>query len=470
MMNRLSLAATCAAILLASLACNRPTAPQYDSLAAKQSGLAWNTHTLVDAYKQAGHTDAKWDDAAKTALTEFARTRARVVEPDEDANSMISVNCGAAVDAGCDDPMVRYLFARFHPDPTESKQTVAESYCRTAAALESSSYPKIRKYYAWLRAAQQVIYAYGYGTNVPQNIAAFGAWSYAETDLVDALGDKSMPPEEAYEAASQLLHEWKGNKDPYRELYQKIDAQLPATTAKAPVMLLLKGEANIEMAWHARGSGYSDSVTGEAQKLFAQHLAAAEEALNKAWQLDPTDARIPLKMMSVELGQGQGRDRMELWFDRAMQLNHNNYDACYAKLYYLEPKWYGSAQDMLSFGQECATNAQWGGYVPLILLDAHQSIQRQYLPPEQKTNYWSRPEVWADLKIAFDRFFELNPAETGRYHDYAWYAYQAGDWAAFNEAVPKMGKVNYTFFGGKDSFDAMVALAKQQAGGTQTKN
>ena len=30
---------------------------------------------------------------------------------------------------------------------------------------------------------------------------------------------------------------------------------------------------------------------------------------------------------------------MELWFQRAMELNPNDYDACNYKLLYLEPKW-----------------------------------------------------------------------------------------------------------------------------------
>ena len=62
---------------------------------------------------------------------------------------------------------------------------------------------------------------------------------------------------------------------------------------------------------------------------------------------------------------------MELWFDRAMELDPNDYDACYYKLYYLEPKWYGSVKDMLDFGRECVDSKVWGGRVPLVLTDAH---------------------------------------------------------------------------------------------------
>jgi hypothetical protein len=186
--------------------------------------------------------------------------------------------------------------------------------------------------------------------------------------------------------------------------------------------------------------------------------------LDKAWKLNPKDERIPREMMTVELGQGKGRDRMELWFNRAMKLDPNDYDACSAKLYYLEPKWYGSTEAMLEFGRECVTNQAWKGQIPLILLDAHKSIQRQYVDDSGKNDYWKQPEVWSDIKSAFDRFFELNPDAIGWYHNYAWYAYQAGQWDTLNEIIPKLGPINYSFFGGKDEFDKMVELAKVHAG------
>jgi len=183
-----------------------------------------------------------------------------------------------------------------------------------------------------------------------------------------------------------------------------------------------------------------------------------------------TDARIPLKMMTIALGQGQGRERMELWFDRAMKLDPNNTDACNSKLWYLEPKWYGSVEDMLAFGRECVHNTKWGGRVPLILVDAHIAIRNEFIPDTERSAYWSRPEVWADLKSAHTRFFELYPDASGWYPNYAWYAYQAGDWSAFNEMVPKLGPANYDFFGGETNFNQMVAVANAHAGESQVKN
>ncbi len=69
-------------------------------------------------------------------------------------------------------------------------------------------------------------------------------------------------------------------------------------------------------------------------------------------------------MMSVELGQGMGRPRAEMWFERVMALDPNNYEACVAMSNYLEPRWYGSDEEALKFARKCVVSKRWGGGFP----------------------------------------------------------------------------------------------------------
>jgi hypothetical protein len=165
-------------------------------------------------------------------------------------------------------------------------------------------------------------------------------------------------------------------------------------------------------------------------------------------------------MMTVILGQGGDRKELELWFNRAMEVDTNSYDACRNKMYFLEPKWYGSDEEELTFGRECVQSTKWGGHVPLILVLAHNLINSRNEGVAQ-VNYWKQSEVWMDIQSAYDRFFELNPDETGFYHDYALYAYRAEEWDKLNELIPKLGTINYDFFGGQDEYEKMVRLAKE---------
>ena len=454
----------CIAACLIVVACNKTGASKKLSpVAVRQMQLDWNLKTLVESYQEIGETDPQWDEPARRALTEFARTRSQATETNEPWAQIIATNCDAAVKAGCDDSMIAYLYARFSLDQTNSSRVFANAFLKAAQDMQQSSYPSIRKFYAWHRAGQQVIYTYGYGTNIPPEISQIGIWNSATTNLQDAISNKTMPPEEVYQACHVLLEIWKGSKEWYDQLYQSIRPRLDENWPNESAVWLLKGEAYIEMAWHARGSGYANTVTKEEWKAFGDHLKTAQKALEKAWNLNPKDPRIATTMLTLELGQGKGRDRMELWFNRAMKLDPNNYDACYKKLYYLEPKWYGSREAMLDFGRECVQNTNWAGRVPLVLADAHWGFCLGYIDKSEQTNYWKQPDVWPDIKSAYDRFFELNPDATGYYHNYAWYAYKCEQWDKLNELIPKLGPVNYAYFGGEDEFNKMVQLAKEHA-------
>jgi hypothetical protein len=81
---------------------------------------------------------------------------------------------------------------------------------------------------------------------------------------------------------------------------------------------------------------------------------------------------------------------------------------------------------------------------------------------EQKQDYWKKPDVWPDIKAAYERFFQLNPDEVGIYKNYAWYAYHAEQWSEFLRISDQVRPDDYAFFGDKDSFPKMVKYAKEQ--------
>jgi tetratricopeptide (TPR) repeat protein len=444
-------------------------------LFGRQSRLDWELKITVKAYQKAGFTDPAWDKPAKRALTEFARMSSAVIPQDkpweefirEPWAQIVRTNCDAAIKAGCDDPMVNYLSIRYSTIQTNSQRDIAEAYCRAALDMEKSSYPDMDKFFAALRAIHQTTFAYGYtNANAMETVKEISR-SFGK-NLIGILKDKTTPPEDVYEACAEGLDEFGRNSDDYRQVYSTIEPLLFTNWPNESTSWLLKGRAYNEMAWTARGGGYVSTVTEEGEKIFETDLAIAENALTNAWKLNPKDARIADKMISVELGQGQGRDQMELWFDRAMKIDPDDLDACNAKLIYIEPKWHGSVQDMLDFGRECLQNTNWGGRVPIILVNVHDEIYNLYIDESEQTNYWKRPEVWHDVKASYDRFFELNPNATYHYQDYAYHAYQAEQWGLFVELAPKVVPESYGFFsekygyfGGKDKFDQMVRYAKR---------
>jgi hypothetical protein len=217
------------------------------------------------------------------------------------------------------------------------------------------------------------------------------------------------------------------------------------------------------MAWVDRGGGFANTVSDKGWEGFSLHLAQAESLLQTAWKMNPTNAQTAYRMMRIELGQGRGRERMEQWFNRAMTLETNYYDATQLMSFYLEPRWYGSEATALEFARSCVASTNWGGTVPLVLRQLHYSLARFYNQAESPA-YWRKPEVWADVKSAFERFYQLNPEDVGYRHDYAYDAYLCGQYAEFLAQTKRFAAgTNFTYFGGEAKFKSMLALAASEA-------
>lgn len=422
--------------------------------------LQWNIETLVGAYLKTGQRNDQWDEPATNLLTRFARIRASTEDMDETQWILLRADAREAVGKGCNDPLVLYLYSRYAAPEIASAtdESTSASFKRAAEVMKDKPYPPIRHFYIYLRAAQN-LWATRKGNESWPEVSLYR--QMAGGYLTGALKDPAIPKGEASEACQEFVTAVDDHPSQFKRLWDPIEAELLQRWPDEAFVYLLQGTARIAAAWGARGGGYSDKVTTEGRKGFAANLALASESLEKAWKLDPTNPEIARQMMRVELGEGKGRKRLELWFDRAMKLDTNYYAACEAKLLYLDPKWYGSPDALLEFGRECVASDTWGGNIPLILMDAHRSLNR-YASESGVTNYWHQPEVWRDIKSAFDKFFLLNPTAVGWHHNYAWYAYEAGEWEEFNKRLPLLSPVNYSFFGGQTNFEKMVKIARER--------
>ena len=442
--------------LLLGTACNKSASTPKEVTSQR---LAWNLKTTVEAYNKVGVQSSQWDAAARKCLTAFAHSRSTEPGATEPWAEIISTNAAAAVDAGCTDPMVNYLFIRFAMPQSNSKEEFARRYYAMAKAMNESSYPPIRKSYASARAIEQYYYAYDTKKDLKARDESFGLLT-SLLELVDqTLSDKTIPPKEASEIADLALAV-AGRTDFNNEtmFYERIEQALMKNFSGDYLPWYLKGSHCVAAAWNARGDGYANTVTKDGWESFKTNLVVAREALEHAWKLNPGEPDIATEMMSVELGQGSDRQEMELWFDRAMKLDTNNYRACFTKEQFLEPKWHGTDEEAVAFGRECVRSTNWGGHIPIILVLAHNDINGN-LTGAAKADYWKQPEVWEDIKSAYDRYFELNPDETHIYNAYVLHAYQAEQWAALNQLIPKLTTTNYDMFGGRSEFDKMIRLA-----------
>lgn len=423
--------------------------------------LSWNLQTTAGDYRSLGHTNATWDAEVEEGLTAFARVRSGDTSTNLLPNMYRVLN--SAREKGCRDPLVTYVLVRLrHPHPQNASAESLAAHREAATALSASRYHPIRRYYASLRVISEM-------RALPVFDNEEGLKSEAERDdweeqaiksLRTALLDTSLPLFDATESIQQLRYT---NPRPMRrkQLYPILTEALRGRWPDQVSALALVGTLENELAWAYRGSGSALSVSEGGWVAFEMYLARAATALERAWALGPTNFDIPTQMMAVTLSDSNRTGEHETWFRRAMALDPNSEDACGRKLQFLQPKWHGSDEEMLAFGRECVASTHWGGRVPLVLVDAHNLVAGP-ANPRQPYAYWRKPGVWKDIEASFEKFFRLNPTQTGWYHNYALHAFRCGQYARFNELLPKLGPINHEYFGGQDKFEDMVRTAKRE--------
>lgn len=129
---------------------------------------------------------------------------------------------------------------------------------------------------------------------------------------------------------------WRLHEQIYRDWETAFPQSVTARVAHARFMAAY--------AWHARGSGYSDTVTGEGWRLFGERLAAAHKILDESKSLSPCPVwwRARLK---VALGQSEKPADYEALFQEAKRAEPRFFYHDLSRAYYLLPRWHGAPGD-----------------------------------------------------------------------------------------------------------------------------
>jgi hypothetical protein len=221
-----------------------------------QEQLAWNRTTLAQAYEAIGHQDPRWDATVRGALEIFAQ--ARWYHPPPGYPDNLAIKVAAAVNEGCDDPLVAYFHARFVlSNEAGAKPAVTAALVSSAAKLEKSSYPAIRKFYACLRAGESVLNSspdYRHPTPEASRWLKSAGWY-----LVEVVQDQKTPLEEVYEAGHDFFEVTRWIAE--GEIFEVVAAPLFQNWPNDGRTYLIKGEYLVQHAWRARGGGFIDSVS-----------------------------------------------------------------------------------------------------------------------------------------------------------------------------------------------------------------
>lgn len=398
-------------LAVAAIRAEEPTAIPFDAAKAKKVLEAKRAATLansLDAYKTVGKQKAAWDKFVERALRdqvdglhgpEWDRVvlRAR-------AKEWIAM----AVEAGCDDPMVRYLHAKLASGPSEEITSRNATLEEAVKALAASKYPDLLKIDAWL--------------------ALISAWREAER-FQDLTQDEQKTVAAALDAAVKLLAKACANRKPNqrdeliqlcqlvyklgqkagdgKKWFDRLRNDVFGTLERDDLIAhVVTGMFLVDYAWEARGTGIAATLTRAQVDTFRERLKDAEDHLTRAWELDNECATAAVEMIQVCMGANNDRDEMETWFRRALAADPLNMRALQAKMLYLLPRWHGSEKDMLEFGRQIVKAGQWDYAHPIVALTAYCEEAKLRRPPEY---FRKRVDMWKEVESIIEEIHKRYP-------------------------------------------------------------
>ena len=339
--------------------------------------LAWNRRTLQGAYDEVGKRDARWDVPARKAMDLAARMFSGEADP-EVTSSEVYASAKAAVDAGCDDPILVYLHSRSSVGPNDPGKPEAIRRARESArALAASRYPAFRRAVALqisgVRLCPSATRATRSGktpsvTSTPLSPCSGRAWPATSTTSSGKRNGQilcSSSPEATAHSASPRRRPTSGSTLAWPDCR--------ATDVKV-LRLLFRGIFWFHYGWEARTNAFAPGVPAGGFEALEERLAVARKALDQAWQLQPGLGVAAQYLIEIDKAIGGDRATMELWFDRAMKANGDDRSACWTKLDWLDPKWHGTPEEMLAFGRACRDTKNWRTGITLLVADAHWRI------------------------------------------------------------------------------------------------
>jgi len=150
-------------------------------------------------------------------------------------------------------------------------------------------------------------------------------------------------------------------------------------------------------------------------------------------------------MLNVGRNLSFERDEIELWFDRAMNANPDDNQACFNLLDYMLPKWHGSAEAYLAFGWQCIKSGNVTAGIPLAVV--HKFLSEYPVngtgDDPMTVEYYSSPYVWFMIRRAFEVELADRPDAPDLLSQYARLACVCGHYRVADEQFQKMGELNF---------------------------
>jgi hypothetical protein len=322
----------------------------------------WDRQSYLTAYERGGHTNPKWDAAAREAIVLHVRPRRDPNLSPKDSRRIIAA-MKAAIDLGCDDPLIRYHY--WHrklrsekPVPGVDVRTKMEPIRKACEEVVAGNYPAIHRMEAAVRLGEEAILYHVYtpelGKRVNENVEV--ALSLVAPAIKDGAPRHALMA--LLPSLEKLVHTMEKNRatEGHARMMKSIRASAKGTTIPA----FLDADFYIWRGNFLRGNRDYRAGGDKAEpvkKLLADVVKKGKAAVDEALKPDPDDPDAINRMLRYLVMTVAPREEFEKWFEKSMRLYPNGLPACQVKLEYLRDNVGYDAQ--LEFGRQCVAQGNW---------------------------------------------------------------------------------------------------------------
>jgi len=312
-----------------------------------QLSLKWFTRTVLEPYRHTAQLDPKVAAFIEEGIEFFSGA----------GNQLTATGLAREADDlarnGVDDPAFNLVSGVVHQDDTVQRAC----FEKALAKMPGSPYPKFIEFTISANLGKALSAAHVDPAELEKRDEASLAL------LKEALSTDSFTKEEMSVLRERLASP--SGSDLRSRKADEVQAILDGSTHIEPwVAEFYAGLRDIDLAWKARGGGWANTVTDSGWNGFEKYIALARENLVKAWTANPKDALAATNMITVAMAESESTDTMRSWFDKAVAAQVDCMLAYHQMLWGLRPRWLGSYDQMLQFGQECAATKRYDTCVP----------------------------------------------------------------------------------------------------------
>jgi hypothetical protein len=226
--------------------------------------------------------------------------------------------------------------------------------------------------------------------------------------------------------------------------------------------------AYLNYGWHARGRGYSDTVTDAGGQQFRKNAAAARYVLDKAVKLKEKSPYWYEAMQHVATAEGWSKSDVRDLFEQATAFEPTYYHYYREYAGYLLPKWYGEDGEAEAFAEETAKRVQ--GQEGFSLYFEVASVIACPCGGEDATEHLHKLS-WPRIKQGYEASTQLHGTSRLKRNRYASMAFAIDDLATAQQMFTEIGedweplvwwnKANFDTT--KESVAKRIALRSNQA-------